>query len=121
MRAFIARNWKWLLIGLVALGLFIQFGGMTVAVVNHALMPICEVHVATTPAIEDWGPNRLRSTIPSPQSRDIHLPIYLNFLKTGENRAFYVWAVDCDGNLINQSEHIGKGSLFLWEVIRKSP
>ncbi len=121
VKSFFARNWKWVLIGLVVLGLFIQFGGMTVAVVNHALLPICEVHVATTLDQSNWGPNRINNPIPSPQSRDIHLPIYMNFLKSGENRAFYVWAVDCDGKLINQSEHIGKGSLFLWQVERQSP
>ncbi len=121
MKNFLARKWKWLLIGLIALGLFVQFGGMTVAVVNHALMPICAVHVSTSPDAADWGPNRLRNPIPSPQSRDIHLPLYMNFLKTGENRVFYVWALDCDGELINQSAHTGKGSLFLWEVTRTSP
>lgn len=118
MKDFVKQYWKWLLIGLVALGLFFQFGGMTVVVVNHALMPICEVHVSTNPDEGDWGPNRLRNPIPSPQSRDVHLPLYMNFLKSGENRVFYAWALDCDGNLINQSSHSGRGSLFLWEVAR---
>jgi hypothetical protein len=121
LKDFITRYWKWLLIGLIALALFIQFGGMTVAVINHALMPICEIHVSTSDNIDDWGANRIRNPIPSPQSRDIHLPLYMNFMKTGENRVFYVWAVDCDGNIIDQSLHVGKGSLFLWEVNRPSP
>jgi hypothetical protein len=121
VKSTVARYWKWLLIGLIVLGLLIQFGGMTVVVVNHALMPICEVHVSTMPEMQNWGPNRIRNPIPSPQSRDVHLPLYMNIFKTGDDRVFYVWAVDCDGKLINQSFHTGKGSLFLWEVTRQSP
>jgi hypothetical protein len=121
MKSFISRYWKWLLVGLIVLGLFIQFGGMTVTVVKHALMPICEVHISTSPDQSNWGHSWIRNPIPSPQSRDIHLPIYMNFLKSGQSRAFYVWAVDCNGNIINNSVHTGKGSLFIWQVERKSP
>jgi hypothetical protein len=116
LRDFIAHRWAWILVALVLLILFAQFGGVTLVVRNQAYQNICEVHVSTAGDQADWGPNRLWSQLRSPQSRDIRLPISLTlFIPAGE-RVLYTWAIGCDGELIEAGEFPGGDSLFLWEV-----
>lgn len=122
MKETLRRYWKWILVGVAVLFLIVQYGGVTVVVVNRVYIPICEVHISASTEVANWGPNRIRSRIPSPQSRDIRLPIYMNWFHPSGQRSLNVWAVDCQGDIIDSISYVGENkSLYLWEVTGTKP
>lgn len=113
MKAFLAQHWKWVAAAVLAALLFLQFGGVTLSVVNRTYQTICRVTVSTSP--DRPGANRIWSSIPSPQSRDIHLPLYLNFRPKGE-RMYYVRAYGCDGQELDSVEFLDEHLYYLWRA-----
>jgi hypothetical protein len=86
VKEMLRRYWKWILAGVAVLFLIVQYGGVTVVVVNRVYKPICEIHISASTEADNWGPNRIWSQIPSPQSRDIRLPIYMNWFHPSGQR-----------------------------------
>ncbi|MBN2387570.1 MAG: hypothetical protein JXB85_11165 [Anaerolineales bacterium] len=116
MGEFLKRRWAWILAGLLLLVLVIQFGGVTIVVINQSSETICAVHVNTSGSEFDRSPNRLLSRLPRPQSRDIRLPLFLTLFIPADERILYTWAFDCEGTLLAENQFRGGDNLFLWEV-----
>jgi hypothetical protein len=113
MKAFLKQYWQWIAAALLAVVLFVQFGGVTLSVVNRTYRTICKVTISTSP--DRPGVNYIWSSIPSPQSRDIHLPLYLNF-RPKAGRMYYVQAVDCDGQVLDSVEFLDEHLYYLWRA-----
>lgn len=114
--SWIRRYGGWVLLGVLALAFFLRFGGTTVMVLNRAYRPICGVYVSTTP--DARGPNRILTPIPSPQSRDVHLPFLMNRFVPRAQRAWYVWATDCEGMDLDAESFTGSSGALLFVVNR---
>lgn len=97
--------------------LFIQNGGDTITVLNRSNRDICEIYFAYEPEENGWGPDRIRSEIPTPHSRDIRLPIYFEWFASAKEVGYQGRAVDCSGNEITTIDNIGADTNFIiWEV-----
>jgi hypothetical protein len=119
VKQIVKSRWGWAIVGLLCLGILLQFGGTTIVVLNRAFEPICAVHVSDAPHSGPQGPNRLWSPLRYPHSRDLHLPLTMNLSRPAEQRAYYLWALDCDGQVMAETAFIGMDeSLLFWEVTR---
>lgn len=97
--------------------LLIQNGGDTITILNRSGKDICELYFAYQPDVNGWGPDRLHSTIRSPHSRDIHLPIYFEWFADNPQTGYSGRAVDCDGNELMVLDGIGaEENFFIWEI-----
>lgn len=122
MKKVFKSKWVWAIIAVIAVAAILQWGGKTVVIRNAAIKDICEVHVSYVNDIAKWGPDRLIGRIVYPNSYDLHLPMYLDWFKPATQTTLNLWAVDCDGNVINSIQFDGKqGSFFTWQVSRIIP
>lgn len=117
MRDFLKKNWKWLLIVLAVIFIFLQWSGKTVIVLNNAYTPICEVHISPSPDTAEWGPDRVPGDIKWPNSFDIHLPMYLTWFRSPAEKQLHMWALDCAGNLLEYTIYPEEvGHTYTWQV-----
>ena len=117
MKKFLKAGWKWILIALAVIFVFIQWSGKTVIVLNNAYTTICEVHISTASEQEEWGPDRVPGDIKWPNSYDVHLPMYMTWFKPAEEKILHMWALDCEGNLLETMIYPEEaGHTYTWQV-----
>jgi len=122
VKKIINSKWIWLIVGVIVLGALLQWGGKTIVIMNSAIDDICQVHIANVNDMAQWGPNRLLGKIVWPNSYDIHLPMYFRWFKSATATTYYVWALDCNGNVINTTQFDEKdGGFITWQVSRILP
>jgi hypothetical protein len=122
VKKIINSKWIWLIIGVLVLGTLLQWGGKTIVIMNSAIDDICQVHISNVNNMAQWGPNRIVGKIVWPNSYDIHLPIYIHWFKPATATTYYVWALDCNGKVINTTQFDEKdGGFITWQVSRILP
>jgi hypothetical protein len=116
VKKFFKGKWIWLLIAVALVVVVVAWGGKTIVVMNSAFTNICEVHISYNTDPGTWGPNRILGKIVWPNSYDIHMPIYFDWFKPAGQTTVQVWAVDCDGKVINTTQFDAKTGFFDWQV-----
>lgn len=122
MKKVFRNKWVWAIIAVLALAAIVQWGGKTIVIRNAAIKDICQVHASYIDDVAQWGPDRLVGKIVYPNSYDLHLPMYLHWFKPAGQTILFLWAVDCDGNVINTAQFDDRqGSFYTWQVSRILP
>lgn len=112
-------KWFWIAAAILAVAAILQWGGKTIVISNASIDDICQVHVSMANDTTNWGPNRLVGKIVYPNSYDLRLPLYFRWFKASTGSTFYMWAVDCNGKVINTTQFDEKdGGFITWQVSR---
>lgn len=95
----------------------IQNGGDTITILNQNPYDICEVYFAFNPEENGWGPNRIRSEIRYPHSRDIRLPLYFEWFAENRQDGYRGRVVSCEGEILLEEGGLGIDTNYLmWNI-----